>query len=617
MKRLALWLVVCNVSVAASLALGTLHSLENSKEADVSAARQTAVNLANSLSIEVAAELRLIDNALATIALGIAQADDDAERQGIIQRLLAEQRALLPHVAAMRYANAQGTVLAGLGVGESQIDVAGRPYFSQARASAAMVVSEPLTSLVTNDWCTILARRLLTQDGSFYGVVYAVVTAEHFIDRFAQLDMGASGAVALRTGSLRLLARQASSEPRSFKGVGEATVSHEMLRKLAENDEQGWYITPTALDNIERVTAYSRVRGYPFLVFTGLATQEFLADWRREVLRQTGLVAFCVLVVAGFSSYLFVRQRRERRARDLAVKTAREQSLVLENDLVGMIRVRNRVNVWENKAAHRIFGYEAGELRGQSTRLLYLDDATYARVGEGYEKVRKDGRFSKQIQMRRKDGQAIWIDLSGALVSEDESLWMMVDIDTLKRSETTAKDMALRDPLTGLANRRLLDVQLEGALANARRTGHLVALCYIDLDGFKQINDVHGHEAGDAVLNATAQRLRDAVRDIDTVARLGGDEFAVVLGAVASLAEARDVMQRCMERIREPVPFGLQWTLRVDASIGIVVASGQSAPDALLRSADISMYAAKRAGKGRIEASEHLQPGGRTSHANS
>lgn len=604
MMRLALWLIACNVVIAATLVLGSWQTLQNSRAADEDAARQTAVNLANSLSIEVGAELRLIGNALETVALTIAQSNSGENLQSMVERAVTEQRSLLPHVAAMRFAAADGTVQAGLGPKEGKINISHRPYFEEAKHSQGMVVSEPLVSFVSDEWCIILARRLQSPDGVFRGVVYAVVTAEHFSKRFSQLDMGESGGVALRTNSLRLVARWAGSEPSTTVGLGEVVVSKEMLRHLEIDPDQGWYITPSATDNVERVTAYSRIRDYPLLMFTGLATQEFLASWRREVWQQVVLVCFIVLVTAGFSSYLFLRQRRERQARYQAVKVAREQSLLLENDLVGMIRVRDRKHVWGNKAVHRIFGYELGELRGQSTRQLFLDEETYEEVGRGYSAMQAGGRYSIQLPMRRKDGQAIWIDLSGAFVSEGESLWMMVDIDVLKRSETHAKDLALRDPLTGLANRRLLDIQIDNAVAQARHSGRFMALCYIDLDGFKQINDVHGHDAGDAVLNAIAQRLLDTVRGGDTVARLGGDEFAVILSPVTSMVEAVSVMRRCLTRIREAVRLGEGGLVYVDASMGVVMGNAASTPAGLLRVADETMYAAKRAGKGRIEVAD-------------
>ena len=600
MRTSARWLVICNFTIAATLAISSWESLRQSRESDEATARQAAVNLANALSIEVAAEIRLIENALATVVLSVARPNGELARELTIHRAVAEQRLLLPQVSALRFADAQGNVLAGLGPNEPATNVVARPYFAEAVNRESMVISEPLVSMVTGKWCIILARRLVAPDGSLHGVVYAVVTADHFLERFAQLDMGGSGAIALRKDSLRLIARYANSEAGASKGVGETVVSQELRRKLSENSEHGWYITPTALDNVERISAYQRVRGYPLLVFTGIATQEFLASWRDEALRHLSLVVFTLLVSSGFSLYMYRRQKSESQARSTAVKLNREQSLVLENDLVGMTRVRGRIIVWANKAAHRIFGYEEGAMVSRSTRMLYLDDESFEKVGKAYAALGPESHYTDQLQMRRKNGDGIWIDLRGAAVSEDETLWMLVDIDALKHSESRERHLALHDPLTGLANRRLMDAHLESTLATAKRADARLAVCYLDLDGFKQVNDAHGHDAGDQVLKVAAQRLVDTVRGNDIVARLGGDEFAVILTSVGGVEEAVGAMQRCLDFIRQPIKLKEGVEVTVGASMGIAIGNGDSDAAHLIRSADVAMYEAKRAGKGRI-----------------
>jgi GGDEF domain-containing protein len=159
--------------------------------------------------------------------------------------------------------------------------------------------------------------------------------------------------------------------------------------------------------------------------------------------------------------------------------------------------------------------------------------------------------------MRHRNGELIWVDLSGTALSEEESVWMLIDISGLKHSEAQAHHMALHDALTGLANRRSLDERLRGALAWARREQRAIALAYMDLDGFKSINDRHGHEAGDAVLRQVADRLAGRVRGHDLVARLGGDEFAIVLADTTSPEEVRTILDRCWlpSRCRWPCPM--------------------------------------------------------------
>ena len=158
--------------------------------------------------------------------------------------------------------------------------------------------------------------------------------------------------------------------------------------------------------------------------------------------------------------------------------------------------------------------------------------------------------------------------------------------------------LAFTDPLTGLANRTSLGASLEQAVNRARRrSSSKIAVLYIDLDGFKQVNDVHGHDTGDALLVETAQRLRKHLRSSDLIARHGGDEFLVVLEDLQDLRPVEIVAKKLLAELGRPYALAGQ-ELGVTASIGISVLP-DDAVDArtLLKHADTAMYAAKQAGK--------------------
>lgn len=244
-------------------------------------------------------------------------------------------------------------------------------------------------------------------------------------------------------------------------------------------------------------------------------------------------------------------------------------------------------------------------------RVLYPDQDSFEMVGEqGYGALHRKGRFHTQMKMRMHSGGDLWVDLSSATLSETESIWMVVDINQLKHSEASAQHLALHDPLTGLANRRLFEELLQQAVAQAGRQRQGLAVCYMDLDGFKPINDRHGHEAGDVVLREVGERLRCELRSNDSVARLGGDEFAWLLSGVDDEAEARAVLGRCLARVQQAIPLGEGRSVRVDASIGLVLDGRQEhSAQALLQAADAAMYQAKRAGTGVIATGTVLRPG--------
>jgi diguanylate cyclase (GGDEF)-like protein len=171
------------------------------------------------------------------------------------------------------------------------------------------------------------------------------------------------------------------------------------------------------------------------------------------------------------------------------------------------------------------------------------------------------------------------------------------DVTEIALARERIATLAYSDPLTGLANRASLGPSLEQAVQRARRRGSKLAVVFLDLDGFKEVNDLHGHGAGDALLVEVAERLRAHLRASDLVVRLGGDEFLVVLEEVQDLAPVETVARKLLGEMRRP--FALPGAAAgVTASIGISVFPDDSADStALMKHADSAMYAAKQAGK--------------------
>ncbi len=171
----------------------------------------------------------------------------------------------------------------------------------------------------------------------------------------------------------------------------------------------------------------------------------------------------------------------------------------------------------------------------------------------------------------------------------------------LREREQALEYQAYHDALTGLPNRALLRHRVDGAARNRRHHDDpLFAVMFVDLDDFKNVNDRFGHEAGDRLLVAIAERLRACVRPEDTVARLGGDEFAVLLEDLGGAADALAVAGRIVDAIDDPVDLGA-WTVGVGGTVGVALARrGEADGEELLRRADIAMYRAKERGKGRV-----------------
>lgn len=267
---------------------------------------------------------------------------------------------------------------------------------------------------------------------------------------------------------------------------------------------------------------------------------------------------------------------------------------------------RNLDVVFFNQGAERIFGYAADEIIGQPFMVLVPSFALDA-VGHRNRRL-GDGAASElgecgEVGAFRKDGSPFPAEMSLAVLDDDADaicLAILRDIGEKKRVAEQVEYLATHDSLTGLPNRRLFFDRLAQAIEAAERNERLMALMFIDLDGFKQVNDAFGHAAGDELLRVVAGRIRSQLRIADTVARLGGDEFAVIVEHLRHVDPISEIAMTLLRALSEPVAIEGK-TARVSASIGIVICPLEAKScKQMMVDADRAMYAAKAAGKGRF-----------------
>ena len=290
---------------------------------------------------------------------------------------------------------------------------------------------------------------------------------------------------------------------------------------------------------------------------------------------------------------------KERRMfRDL-VERSPDVSMIVDADL----KIR-----YVSPSVESMLGYEAQTLPGtEISRYLHPKSLAELREDGHLGETEPSGRL--ELTMRHADGSwrcleamsaGLRIDAGTGREAEERAYYVR-DVTRRKAAEKELVHRALHDHLTGVANRALFMDRLEHALVLAVRREEPVTVLFVDLDGFKAVNDDFGHGAGDLVLTMVAQRLRACLRPGDTVARLGGDEFAVLLEDAARAADAASVANRIVSTLREPISWSGH-TLYVTASVG-VASSGPdlSAAEDLLHAADAAMYRAKEAGRARHE----------------
>ena len=260
-----------------------------------------------------------------------------------------------------------------------------------------------------------------------------------------------------------------------------------------------------------------------------------------------------------------------------------------------------------NRAFSAITGYSEAEVLGQPTRILGSGHQGAEFYRQMWKALYETGGWQGEIWNRRKSGEAFpeWLTISavhdakGRLTNYVASL---TDISERKDAEEKIQHLAFYDPLTNLPNRRLMRQRLEQALVVCRREQHYAALIFLDLDDFKNVNDLYGHQIGDGMLCQVAERLRHALRERDTVARFGGDEFVVLLeglevNATEAATQVEHIGRKLLQTLREPYLIKDQ-VFSSSASLGIVLFNDeQHTADELMQYADLSMYSAKAAGK--------------------
>jgi diguanylate cyclase (GGDEF)-like protein/PAS domain S-box-containing protein len=293
------------------------------------------------------------------------------------------------------------------------------------------------------------------------------------------------------------------------------------------------------------------------------------------------------------------------RTAELRASEQRFQALVQHSSDVVTVIDPDTTVIYQSESMERVFGHPAHTLVNRSLTAL-LDPRATGRLREALQSVARlpYGTLSIELPIRRADGRVCQAELTITNLLDDPNVGALVlntrDITDRKELENQLVHEAFHDALTNLANRALFSDRVDQALRRRDRDEHPIAVLFLDLDGFKEVNDSRGHAAGDELLTQVADRLRASVRPEDTVARFGGDEFAI-LAEVDSDGrnEAEAVAQRVIEQIG--APFMVDGNeLHVSVSIGIAH-GGPHAENGgqLMRNADLAMYRAKAAGAGQ------------------
>lgn len=317
----------------------------------------------------------------------------------------------------------------------------------------------------------------------------------------------------------------------------------------------------------------------------------------------------CQLEVRGKTFQSNGHTMRASSIRDITARKAEEAQLrklsaAVEHSPASIVITDLDANIeYVNPAFSRMTGYSMEEALGQNPRILKAGDLPDELYKELWDTLLRGEEWRGEFHNKRKDGKLFWEMASISPIFDSDGkttnfVAVKEDFTERKEMQDRLEQMAQFDMLTGLPNRRMFLDRLVQTVALAQRNGQRFALLFVDLDGFKLINDKHGHEAGDRVLKTVAARLSACVRISDTVGRIGGDEFTVILGSLTNHSDAGQVAEKILSAMKRPITLPEGGSDCIGASIGISVFP-EDAEDGngLLVTADNAMYEVKRTGK--------------------
>jgi len=366
------------------------------------------------------------------------------------------------------------------------------------------------------------------------------------------------------------------------------------------------------------------IAGFAWIAFSDTAAEAWFPDPQTFSLVQTWKGFLFVLTTGLVLFVALLRQLTKDRAlltlqhnQRQALRKRERQLQVLMDNLPGMAYRcrydRHWTMLFVSQGCARLTGYEPEDLinnRVASYASLMDEEDSERILAEVQAALDNDESFSLEYGLTRQDGSRIWVWERGRGVEEEDGTVVLegivLDISDRKTLENELEEMATRDPLTGLFNRREMSRVLEEELDRARRYQRPMAVLWVDFDHFKDVNDTFGHAAGDSVLRSISRLLLGSVRSVDAIGRFGGEEFVIVLPEM-DLEEARDTAERLRCKVAEkPQPLGNGQEVPLTISVGVAVYPdhGQTA-STLCAAADKAMYLAKQRGRNCV-AMAHL-----------
>ena len=601
-QQVLLWLVAALGLLWSAIAWDA-HRIE--EQALDNAARQSAA-WATTFASDAQSTLVYVDHSLTV--LRDTWLNHPGEMAESIRKHLDSGEGAILQVAVI---DARGyLVYSNLGLPQEPTFLGDREHFTvhQAQMQDKLFISRPVKGRVSGKWSIQVTRPMFTR-GQLVGVIVISVNPEHFVKFYQTTGFGRDGVARMIRDSGEVMARSSEQD----KYVGTVVKTSPYVDPGAPL--QGSFRRKAQSDGVERLSSYYRLPQYGLTFVVGPSIEDTLAPVRSQQTRGV-LAGLLVSFLLAMVSWQLLRNE----ARQGAARAAQAQSriqLQASHDKLQlaasvftharegiMITDANGTIVDVNETFTRITGFSREEALGQNPRILNSGRQAPEYYAAMWQALQDSGQWSGEVWNRRKDGE-VYAEMQTVSAVRDSAgqtqnyVALFSDISLMKAHQQQLEHIAHYDALTHLPNRVLLADRLQHAIRQCQRRRHSLAVVFLDLDGFKAVNDRHGHAVGDSLLIALAQRMKAALREGDTLARMGGDEFVAILIDLEQAQDCNPVLDRLLLAASSPFEVGAT-VLQVSASMGLTIyPQDGSDADLLIRHADQAMYTAKQAGRNR------------------
>ena len=614
MSPLRLVVVIAVLASAAVCGLVAWKALE-SRSAVLSRSAVDIVNLTQSLAQHASRTIEEADILLADIAERVENNSGNLNQALRISNYLKTRVQSVSQLRELVVLDKDGNWSMSSATETPRHNNSDREYFQFHRDHPELTlrINEPVKSRTNGRWTIVLTRRVNQPDGSFGGVAVAAVDLAYFQKFYDTFDIGNAGAIGLFTEEGTVLVRRPFVEV----NVGKDFSKIHLFQQRLPAANSGVFTLSSPFDGVKKLIGYNRLTDYPIVVVVTRAETEILASWKGEVRRDIVIATILCLTVAGLAAFAAFQIKRRARAEKILRESESRFRLLADNagDVVVLLDL-DGTRRYVSPSVKEVLGWSPEAMTDVSIFDFVLPphrgflQALFQLMADGCESQRLE------YQVPLPDGGSTWVESSFKLVRNEQTqaperiIGVLRDISQRKAMEnelqaanTKLMSLAATDALTGIANRRFFDTELQRERRRTARAGTTLSVLFIDIDNFKKYNDRYGHVEGDLCLTKIARTIQKSLhRPADLVARYGGEEFAVVLPDTDETSAAIVANTLCEAVRRSRIEHTDTECGIVTISIGVASVDQirDRGSDQLMRHADIALYEAKARGRNTV-----------------